>query len=374
MAPVREGMPRRGRPRASSGRAGGELTLAELARRLGGRVIGDARRSVRRVAALDAAGPEDLSFLASSRYLPQARATRAGAVLAAAGVDLPGVALLVVPQPYLALAAALELLHPAARPSPGVRPGACVAGSCRLGEDVSVLPGAVIGENCSVGDRSILMSGAVLGAGVSVGRDCVIHPNVTLYDGCQVGDRVVIHAGTVIGSDGFGFAREGSRHRKIPQIGNVVVESDVEIGANVTVDRATLGSTIIGRGTKIDNLVQIGHNVRVGEDNLLVAQVGISGSTHLGRDVIFAGQSGAVGHIQIGDGVVIGAKSAVTHDLPAGAFVIGHPAIEAAVWKRAAAVFAKLPEIRRRLMRLEASARAGRAEARGGKGRHQKET
>ncbi|HET9480262.1 MAG TPA: UDP-3-O-(3-hydroxymyristoyl)glucosamine N-acyltransferase, partial [Candidatus Polarisedimenticolia bacterium] len=165
----------------------------------------------------------------------------------------------------------------------------------------------------------------------------------------------IVHAGAVIGSDGFGFARDGARHRKIPQIGNVVVEDDVEIGANAAIDRATLGSTVVGGGTKIDNLVQIGHNVRVGRNSLLVAQSGISGSTRLGDSVVFAGQSGAVGHIEIGDGAMVGAKSAVTRDLPPGAFVIGHPAIEAGAWKRAVSIFARLPELRRRLLRLEAA-------------------
>jgi UDP-3-O-[3-hydroxymyristoyl] glucosamine N-acyltransferase len=186
-----------------------------------------------------------------------------------------------------------------------------------------------------------------------VGEDATIHPNVTIYDGCVLGSRVIVHAGAVIGSDGFGFAREGDHYHKIPQVGNVVVEDDVEIGANVAVDRATFGSTVIGRGTKIDNLVQIGHNVRIGENSVLVAQAGISGSTRLGKDVVFAGQSGAVGHIEIGDGARVGAKSAVTHDVPPGAFVIGHPAIDARTWKRAAAVFARLPEMWRRLLRLE---------------------
>jgi UDP-3-O-[3-hydroxymyristoyl] glucosamine N-acyltransferase len=190
---------------------------------------------------------------------------------------------------------------------------------------------------------------------------------VTIYGECVLGDRVIVHAGTVIGSDGFGFAREGVRYVKIPQVGNVIVEDDVEIGANVAVDRATLGSTIIGEGVKIDNLVQIGHNVRIGRHSVLVSQVGISGSTRLGEGVTVAGQSGAVGHITIGDGAIVGAKSAVTRDVAPGAFVIGHPAIEAGSWRRAVAIVARLPELRRRLIRLERSrqgaGREGRKEA-----------
>jgi len=197
------------------------------------------------------------------------------------------------------------------------------------------------------------MAGVTLGAGVSVGEDAVLHPSVTVYDGCVIGARCIIHAGTVVGSDGFGYAQEGEVHVKIPQLGNVVIEEDVEIGAGVTVDRATFGSTRIGRGTKIDNLVQVGHNCDVGENCILVAQVGLSGSVRLGRGVIFAGQSGSVGHVTIGEGSRIGAKSAVTGDLPPGSFVIGHPARDHREWKKSQAILARLPEIRMRLTRIE---------------------
>ena len=332
---------------------GGGRGLQELADRLGGRVIGDASRRVDKVAALADAGPSDLSFLANPKYLDQARRTSAGAVLVAPGVDLPGVTLLVVADPYLALASVLEILHPSQRHAAGISPDAVIGDGCIFDNDVAVMSGAVLGERCRVGAGSVVMAGAVLGRHVRIGRDSTIHPNVTIYDECVVGDRVIVHAGSVVGSDGFGFARDGGRHRKIPQVGNVVIQDDVEIGANVTIDRGTLGSTVIGRGAKIDNLVQIGHNVQVGEDTILVAQVGISGSTRLGKGVTFAGQSGAVGHIDVGDGAMVGAKSAVTRDVRPGAFVIGHPAIEARLWKRASALFAKLPEIGRRLSRLE---------------------
>ncbi|HZI93433.1 MAG TPA: UDP-3-O-(3-hydroxymyristoyl)glucosamine N-acyltransferase [Patescibacteria group bacterium] len=330
-------------------------TLANLAARLGGVVHGEPDLPIDGIAPLQTAGPGDLTFLANPRYLTEARATRAAAVVVGPGVELAGKTVLVVADPYVALAALLEIFHPAKRPPPGVSPLSVVAGNCTMGTDITVMPGAVIGSGCVIGDRAVLMSGVMVGDGVSLGEDTLLHPNVVVYQGCVIGRRVIIHAGAVIGSDGFGFARDGGRHRKIPQVGNVVIGDDVEIGANVTVDRATFGSTVIGRGTKIDNLVQIGHNVQIGEDSLLVAQVGISGSTRIGKGVTFAGQSGAVGHVEIGDGVIVGAKSAVTHDIAAGAFVIGHPAIEAGLWKRAMAVFARLPELRRRLMRLEAA-------------------
>ena len=328
-------------------------TLAELAKRLAGEVVGDGEALITGVAPLDTAGPGEISFLSNRKYLPQARATRASAVLMGPGAELEGVNLLVVANPYLALAELIEIYHPRTRPAAGISPAAIVGANVRIDNGATVMAGAVIGERCQVGRQVVIMSGAVRCPDVSVGEQTVIHPNVTVYDGCVIGNRVIIHAGTVIGSDGFGFARDGVRHRKIPQVGNVVIEDDVEIGANVAVDRGTFGSTLIGRGTKIDNLVQIAHNVLIGENTLLVAQSGISGSTRLGNGVTFAGQSGAVGHIEIGDGAIVGAKSAVTHDLPAGAFVIGHPAIDARLWKRAAALFARLPELRRRLMRLE---------------------
>ncbi|HKY33365.1 MAG TPA: UDP-3-O-(3-hydroxymyristoyl)glucosamine N-acyltransferase [Candidatus Polarisedimenticolia bacterium] len=334
------------------------FALEDLARRLKGRVLGDPRLQVRGVAPLGAAGPHDLSFLANRRYLHEARNSRAGAILVAEGTDLPGRTLLVVPDPYAGLAAALDLFHPAERPRPGVSPRSIVAASSTVGEGASVQAGAVLGERCRLGARAVVMAGAVLGDDVSVGEDTTIHPNVIIYPRCVLGSRVIVHAGTVIGSDGFGFAREGEAHRKIPQVGNVVIGDDVEIGANVAIDRGTFGSTVIGRGTKIDNLVQIGHNVQVGENSILVAQAGISGSTRLGRGVIFAGQSGAAGHLTIGDGARVGAKSAVVQDVPPGGFVIGHPAIEAGAWRRAAVLFARLPELRRRLLRLEGAAPA----------------
>ncbi len=327
--------------------------LGELAAEIGGEVEGDPAKPIRGVAPLDRAGPEEISFLSSPRYLEQALRSRPGAVLAAPGVDLPGLDVVRVADPYLAMAKVSTLFHPARRFEPGVRAGAVVGADARIDPSASILDGARIGEGTTVGAGTVVHPGAVVGEGCRIGADCVLHPNVTLYAGTIVGDRVILHAGAVLGSDGFGFARDGEAHFKIPQAGNVIVEDDVEIGANSTVDRATFGSTVIGRGTKIDNLVQVAHNVVVGPGSILVAQSGVAGSTRLGKGVVIAGQSGVVGHVTIGDGARIGAKSAVTHDLEPGAFVIGHPAVEAGAWKRAVAAFARLPEVFRRLRRLE---------------------
>jgi UDP-3-O-[3-hydroxymyristoyl] glucosamine N-acyltransferase len=265
-----------------------------------------------------------------------------------------------VDDPYAALAAALEIFHPAQRPEPGVSPAADIDHSARIGEAVTAAPGARVGPECEVGDGSVLHPGVVLQERCRVGRDCVLHPNVVLYADTVLGDRVVIHGGSVLGSDGFGYALTPEGHRKVPQVGRVVVEDDVEIGANVTVDRATLGETLIGRGTKVDNLVQIAHNVRVGPGSILVGQVGISGSTRLGSGVVFAGQSGAAGHLEVGDGARVGAKSAVFSDVPPGETVTGIPAVGHSLWRRIATALPRLPEILRRLRRLEkASGLAG---------------
>ncbi len=328
------------------------LTLRELAGKLGGRLIGP-DRSVSRVRPLEDAGPEDLSFLTHPRYRALLEGCRAGGVLLAPGVEAPGLSLVVVDRPYVALARAMSIFHQQTRATPGVDPRAALAEDCRLGRDVSIGPFVTVGRSCRIGDRAVLMAGVTLGEGVSLGEESVLHPSVVVGQGCVIGARTVIHPGTVIGSDGFGYAEEGGVHLKIPQLGIVVVEEDVEIGANVTVDRATFGSTRIRKGTKIDNLVQIGHNCDIGENSLLVAQVGLAGSVRVGRGVIFAGQSGSVGHVTIGDGSRIGAKSAVTEDLPPGAFVIGHPARDHREWKKAQAAVAYLPSLRRRVTLLE---------------------
>jgi len=336
--------------------------LRDLAAAVGGSVEGDPETPIDGVAPLESARASHITFLANPKYHSQALESRPGAILAAPGIDLPGLNVVRVADPYLALATIIGIFHPPARVPPGVRDGAQVGSGCSVHPEAAVLAGATLGDGVTVGARSVVHPGALIADGCVVGADCTLHPNVTLYARTIVGDRVIIHAGAVLGSDGFGFAHDGSAPVKIPQVGNVVVQDDVEIGANTTVDRATFGSTLIGKGCKIDNLVQIGHNVTVGEGSILVAQSGISGSTRLGRGVIVAGQSGAVGHITIGDGSRIGAKSAVIHDLPPGSFVIGHPAIEAGVWKRSVAAFARLPEILRRLRSLE----RGRGAPKGG--------
>jgi UDP-3-O-[3-hydroxymyristoyl] glucosamine N-acyltransferase len=335
--------------------------LAELAREVGGSVAGNPERVLRGVATLDAAGPDELTFLTNPRYRKAAEATRAGAVLVPQGADLPGRDLLVAPEPYVALARILELFHPRPPRRPGVSPDARLGQGVEVGEDVEIAAFAVIGDGVVLGDRATVGAGAVIGDGCRIGPDTVLMPRSVLYPGTWVGASCLIHAGVVLGSDGFGFATSKGVHHKVPQVGRVVVEDDVEIGANTTVDRATLGETTIGQGTKIDNLVMVAHGVRIGPGGLLAGQAGIAGSTRIGSHVTFAGQAGAGGHLEIGDGSVVAAKTAVFQDLPPRSFVAGIPAVDHRDWKRTqaalkrlASLLAELRDLRARIERLEA--------------------
>jgi UDP-3-O-[3-hydroxymyristoyl] glucosamine N-acyltransferase len=330
------------------------FTLKEIAERVGGRLVGDPGRRLAAVRPLDAAGPQDLSFLANPRYRDEALASRAGALLLRDPDRIDGRDQVLVDHPYTALAAAMTLFHPEARPAPGISERAVVAPDATLGRQVSIGPLAVVGAKAMVGDGAVIMAGVVLGDEVTVGAGSVLHPGVVVYARSIIGARVTLHAGVVVGSDGFGFGEESGGRAKIPQIGIVRIEDDVEIGANTTIDRATFGETVIARGSRLDNLVQVGHNVHIGEGSVLVAQSGIAGSTRLGRSVVVAGQSGVAGHLTVGDGAIVGAKSAVLADLPAGAFVVGHPAIPHRDWKRAQAAWRRLPDLLRTVRRLEA--------------------
>jgi len=328
-------------------------TLGEIASRIDGMVRGDPSPRVTGIKPLEEAGPQDLSFVAHPRYRRAARDSRAAGLIVAEEGIAPGRNLILVKNPYAALAAAMGLFYAEARPAPGISPLAVLGEGARLGRDISIGPFVVVGRGCIVGDRAALMPGVVLGDDVRIGEDTVLHPGVVVYSRSVLGARVTVHASSVVGSDGFGYAEAGGARTKIPQIGNVVVEDDVEIGACSTIDRATFGSTVVGQGTKIDNLVQIGHNVTIGEDSVLVAQSGIAGSTRLGRGVILAGQSGVAGHLSVGERSVVGAKSAVLQDVPPGSFVVGHPATDHRDWKRSHAAPRRLPDLVRAVSRLE---------------------
>ena len=334
------------------------MKLSELADRTGARVEGDFQDlDIEGAAGLDEAGPAHVTFLSNPRYTPRLGTTRAAAVYLAEGVEAgrADLAVLRARDPYLAYTRALRLFHPEPAFEPGVHPSAAVDPSARLGAGVSVGAGAYVGPGAVVGDRVRIHPNATLYEGVEVGEDSVIHSGVALREGTRLGRRVVVHNNAVVGSDGFGYAKdEEGRWLKIPQTGRVVVEDDVEIGAGTTIDRASVGETRIGRGAKIDNLVQVGHSCTVGEDTLLCAQVGLAGSSHVGRRVILAGQVGVAGHLHIGDDVVITAKSATSHNVPAGKVLSGVPAFDNREWLRATAAFRRLGDMQRALRTLAA--------------------
>jgi len=334
---------------------GGTYTLAELATRVGGMVVGNGERVLAGIRPLDEASPEHLSFYHNRRYLDAARASRAGALLVADPGPFAGRDLLVCADPYAAFAELLKVFHPQTPIPAGVHPNAVVAASARIAAGVSVGATAVVGERAVIGERAVLGPGAVVGDDAEVGADTVLHPHVIVEPRCRIGARCILHAGVVIGSDGYGFATVGGVHHKVPQVGIVVVEDDVELGANVCVDRATLGETRIGRGTKVDNLVQIGHNVRIGEHCLLVAQAAIAGSARLGHHVVMAGQSGVGGHLHLGDGTQVTAKAGVLADTAPGEVVSGMPSRPQREFLQAMANLYRLDALKRRVKELEAA-------------------
>lgn len=330
------------------------VTLGELAARLDCHLEGDTAVEIRRVATIDEAGPGDLTFVANTKYAAALAGTRASAVIL--GTDVQGAPCPVLrsANPYLAFARAIALLFPDTRPPAGIHPTAVVAPSASLGEDVSVGPYAVVGDGATLGARTVLHPHAVVGAGASIGPDCVLHAHVSIRERTVLGARVVVQDGSVVGSEGFGFAPRGDgTYERIPQVASVIVEDDVDIGANTTIDRPAVGETRIERGTKIDNLVQVAHGVTVGRNTVLAAQVGIAGSTVIGANVQLGGQVGVTGHVTIGDGVRASAKTGITGHVPEHAFVSGYPSMDNLEWRKAFAVVRRLPEMRKRLADLE---------------------
>lgn len=330
-----------------------ERTLKELAEYLGGELIGDGDAVITGVAGLDEAAPGHISFLANPKYASKVATTRATAVILPQGAEAPGINAIIIKNPYLAFAKIVTLFYVSPMKPRGVMEGAFVGNGVVLGEYVTIFPGAFIGDNAKIGNRTVLHPGAAVYEGAEVGDDVVLHANVSIRERCKVGNRVTIHNGTVVGSDGFGYAFDGRGHFKIPQVGIVVVEDDVEIGANAAIDRAAMGATLIRKGTKIDNLVQIGHNCVIGEHCVIVSQVGISGSTKLGDYVTLGGQVGVTGHIEIGAKVMVGAQSGVHNSIPAGQILSGSPAIPHKQWLRMSAVLPKVPEMRKEMASLE---------------------
>jgi UDP-3-O-[3-hydroxymyristoyl] glucosamine N-acyltransferase len=324
---------------------------------VGGELHGDGDAPIRGVNGLSEAVPGELSFYASPRYRAQLRVTRASAVLLAGDPDaaLPaGLATVRVPNPHLAFARISAAFHPAPVFEPGQRPGAVVHPEAQVAPTAAVMAQAVVERGAKVGARSVLFPGAYVGEGAAVGQDCVLHPGACVMHGCVLGDRVVLFPCAVVGSDGFGYAFDAEKpeHFKIPQAGIVRVEDDVDVGSCSCIDRATSGETVIGRGTKIDNLVQIAHNVKVGPLSLICAQAGVAGSTELGTGVVLAGQVGVIGHLKVGNLVKIGAQSGVAQDVPDGAILSGSPAFDHRQWLKASAAHEQLPELVKELRAL----------------------
>jgi UDP-3-O-[3-hydroxymyristoyl] glucosamine N-acyltransferase len=331
------------------------VKLRELADRLGCRLEGDGDIDVVRVATIHDAGPGDVTFLANPKYESALAGTRASAVILKENAPDAPCAMLRAAEPYLGFAGAVAGFAPARRPAPGVHALAAIAADARLGGDGSLGAFVAVGEGASIGDRTVVFPNVTIGPGARVGDDCVIHSNVAIRERVVVGNRVILQNGVVLGGDGYGFVRRGDgTHEKIPQVATVVIEDDVELGANTTVDRPAVGETRIRQGTKIDNLVMIGHGVSVGRNVLMAAQVGIAGSTDIEDDVVFGGQVGVGGHLHIGRGAIAVGQSGVTNSLEPGATVAGYPAIDNREWRRASVIFKRLPELKRRIEELEA--------------------
>jgi UDP-3-O-[3-hydroxymyristoyl] glucosamine N-acyltransferase len=325
-----------------------EKTVAELAAHVGGSVRGDGRILIRSVASLENATEGEIAFVEDESLLESARNSRASCLIAPEGAQVGAQCLIEAARPKLAFALIAELLHPPARREPLIHPTAILAASARTGDRVYVGAYARIGENTRIGAGAQVHAGATIGNGVSIGRDCVLHPNAVLYDNVRLGERVILHANVVVGADGFGYVRSEDGYHKFPQIGTVVIEDDVEIGAHTCIDRGALGQTRIGRGTKIDNLVQIAHNVEIGERVVIAAQTGISGSTIIEDDAVVGGQVGMGDHARVQKGAIIGSKAGILPGkiVRAGAVVWGIPARPLDEYKRLNAHWGRLPQMR----------------------------
>lgn len=347
------------------------MRLDELARRIDCRVEGDGSIEIDGVAGIEEARPGQLTFVANPRYQSALSRTRASAVILDDRVPAPACAVLRTSHPYVAFARALELFADIPRPPAGFDACSAVGRDVHWGRNVAVGPFVAIGDNASIGDNTIIYSHVAIGAGTRIGRDCILYSHVAVRERLTIGDRVILHSGVVLGADGYGFARQpDGTHYKIPQNGTIVIEDDVELGANTCIDRPAVGETRIGAGTKIDNLVQVAHGVRVGERVLLAAQTGIAGSSAVEDDVVFAGQVGVAGHLTIGKGTIATAQTGIPNSTEPGSFVSGYPAIANRDWLKSSAIFRKLPELRklvqdleRRVARLEAELAAEHARA-----------
>jgi UDP-3-O-[3-hydroxymyristoyl] glucosamine N-acyltransferase len=329
------------------------MKLSAVAEALGARLEnGLPDTEITGVAGIETAGPGQITFISNPKYAASARTTKAAAVIVAEDFPAITAAMLRSRNPYLDFARALELFHPRQRYQAGIHPTAVVHASARIGNGAHIGPYVVVEEDVSIGQNAVLLAHVVIYRGVTIGNNFIAHSHSVVREHCRIGNNVILQNGVVVGSDGFGFAKDGAgRWRKIPQPQPVVIEDDVEIQANACIDRASVGETVIGRGTKIDNLVQVGHGSRIGEDSLLAAQVGIAGSTEIGNKVILTGQAGVVGHCKVGDGAIVTPQTGVAGDIPPGAIVSGSPAVDHKLWLKYSAALNRLPELIKHLRR-----------------------
>jgi UDP-3-O-[3-hydroxymyristoyl] glucosamine N-acyltransferase len=328
-------------------------SLKELARHVGGEVRGDGDMVIKAVSTLDKAKVGEITFLSNKKYEPLLKTTRASAVIVAKPVET-NAALLVAEDPYYAFMQIVVLLHGHRKHKKvGISKRASVAETAKLGTNCNVYDFAVVSDDARIGKNCCIYPGAFIGPGVKMGDDCIVYPNAVIYDGCDVGSRVIIHANAAVGEDGYGFVTHKGEHHKIPQIGRVVLEDDVEIGACCTIERATLGDTIIGKGTKVGDMVAIGHGAKIGPHCLLVPQVGIAGSATLGHHCVLGGQAGVAGHLNLGNMVQVGAKSGISNNIPDGKVVLGVPAMDASLTKRIYGTLQYLPDMRRKIKAFE---------------------
>jgi UDP-3-O-[3-hydroxymyristoyl] glucosamine N-acyltransferase len=330
------------------------VTVREIAAWVGGECLGDGDRPIRAARPLTDAGDGDVTFVEGDKHLAAWHASTASAAIVGRSVEVNGKPIVRVADPLMAFAEIVQRFRPArtAVPSPCIHPTAVIDPTATIGVGSIVGPHAVVEAGATIGDSCHLMAGAFLGEGARIGREVVLHPHVVVGFDCVVGDRVVIHANAVIGADGFGYRTVGGVHVKVPQLGHVEIGDDCEIGAGTTIDRGTFGATVVGRGTKIDNQVQIGHNCRIGQHNILVSQVGIAGSTSTGDYVVMAGQVGVADHVHIGAGTVIGAKSGISKDVPPKSRMFGSPATNDREQMRIIACLQKLPDFRKDVKRI----------------------
>lgn len=329
------------------------FTLAEIAEQLGAQIKGDPQAKITGLSGIAEAKEGDLTFLSHAKYKAQAQDCKATAILVGPDMEVEGRNLVQVENPRLAFARLMWVAFPRKAETPGVNPQAMVGEGAQIASSATVYPGAYVGPGAVIGERSLVYPGCYIGDGVKIGEDCLIHANVTVLEGTQMGNRVEISSGTVIGSEGFGYERDGHKHFKIPQVGGVVIEDDVEIGALCAIDKGSIRATIIGNGTKLDNLIHIAHNCVLGENNLVLSQAGIAGSVKTGQNVYFAGQTGCLDHMKITDFTQIGARAVVTNDINEPGLYFGYPVKPHAEWQKASVTFYKTPEMNRRLAELE---------------------